>query len=172
MRSHTKAKSMIMVSHHTKLLTLDINSSKVSSNKPQKDFKKSFQDQQKDLMLFKLIKSHFPTNNNFTLVQSHNSSPFRLPTRNRERKSNKFTDFNFKEMLSNDPESRGTFTRMSPDPNDMLKKIGIDQVHYVKKLKARMSRKVKPITNKVDAALLISRKKILPVFSSRIQFPT
>ena len=163
---------MITVSPHTKLLTLEVACSKPSANKQQKEAHKSHQDHKKDIMLFKLIKNHFPPCSNFTPLQNQSNDPFRLPTRIRERKNEKIKDFNFKQMLANEHESRLTFLRASPDPNDLSKKLGLDQVHYVKKLKARMIGKSRLLSDKGDAALLISKKKILPAVSSRTYFTT
>ena len=58
MKGHNKSRSMIMVSPHTKNLTLEVTSSKPKFTKPQKTINYSQKNQRKDIILFKLLKNY------------------------------------------------------------------------------------------------------------------
>ena len=160
---------MILVSPHTKILTLEINSSKPAASKAQSLFRRSYRDQRRDIMLFKLIKNSYPGPSHFSPKNISINDPFRVPTKIRERHKKKYTDFNFQDLVDRKIESKMLGVRCTPDPAGELRKINFEQVHYVRKLKAKMIWKSRPISGKGDAALLISRKKINPMVHYRNQ---
>ena len=102
MKGHNKSRSMIMVSPHTKNLTLEVTSSKPKFTKPQKTINYSQKNQRKDIILFKLLKNYESPKNNFSSKTIFHSDPFRLPTQTRQRDRKKFSDYNFIETHSND----------------------------------------------------------------------
>lgn len=163
MKAHHKAKSMIMVSPHTKIMTLDI--AEKTAKKPQ-FFHKSFQSQKRDTMLFKLIKNNCPGASDFSPMQNLSSDPFRLPTKTRER-NKKFTDFTFQGLYERESTNKLVQVQGTPEPSWDLKKSSFEQVHHVKKLKARMISKPRVASDKGDVALFISKKKITQSTSSR-----
>lgn len=168
MKSHIKARSMIMVSPHTKMLSLEVNVEKRTITKPNRIFHKSFQDQKKEIILFKLIQNQFPPNSNFSPSKEANSDPFRMPTRTRERKQKKLKDFDFRNLYHKAHEKLPN-VKTSPEPPEN-RKVAYEQVHYVKKYKSKVTHRKKISENPPDGALVISKKKILPAVSSRNQF--
>ena len=123
MKTHNKARSMILVSPHTKILTLEINSSKPAASKAQSLFRRSYRDQRRDIMLFKLIKNSYPGPSHFSPKNISINDPFRVPTKIRERHKKKYTDFNFQDLVDRKIESKMLGVRCTPDPAGELRKI-------------------------------------------------
>ena len=168
MKTRSKTRSMIMINPHTLRLSLEVLIDKPLNQRPARIYHKSIQDQQKEKLLFKLIKNNFPSNRTFSPYKETNSDPFRLPTKTRERKQNKCIDIEFKEIPSKMPE--GIDRVLFPVNNDSSKKLFSDKIHYVRQFKARVIMKRQRRSEIIDPALVIRKKKIVPVISSRFQF--
>ena len=120
-------------------------------------------------MLFKLIKNSYPPASSISPKNHSISDPFRMPIQTRERINNKKSrDIYFQGLIDRESESKTQSFRPTPDPGDW-RKTNFEQVHYVRKLKARMIWKSRPVSGKGDAALLISQKKINPMIQYRNQ---
>ena len=167
MKTHKKARSMIMVSPHPKVLSLEVQAYKPLNQQRTRIYHKSFQEYKKDIILFKLIKNQFPPNSNFSFSKEADSDPFRMPTRTRDRKQKRYLDFEFKDLLSREPE-RPQRVRFSPDL-DSGKKTVYEQVHYVRQFKARNAISRQRGKEKTNSALLICKKQLMPVVSNRMQ---
>jgi hypothetical protein len=161
MKSHQNSKSMVMASPRTKLITLNAEFSKPKAIQRQKLPRECLKSREKESLLLKLISNQSPSFEEFLPSNIASNSPFRLPTKIRQRK--KVISYDFNNILGSNQ------TKQTSDSLEFWKKNGFDQVHYIKKCKSKMSRRVKTQHDESDSALIISKKKILPAIVSHNQ---
>jgi hypothetical protein len=164
MKVHCKTRSLVMVSPHTKLFSLNVQESRPINKGPVQASSKPVYDKKREILLFRLLKSSHPSNQNFSSQKAIESDPFRLPPKTRERQRRQY--FN----LGTGKKSEKGLTRKSSgllSNNSESNRMNVEEnSHFVKMFRVRPMQRLKEYQN--DSALIISKKTILPIFSSRV----